>query len=335
MQDAIDGEFREVGRAVAVREDHATAVQPFFGAMRPADKIAYATEIANALKPILTQKKLVHKLNNRNPDDEYVELEGWQTCGNLCGVTAMVEWTRPLADGSGYEARAIVVRVDNGVTIGGGESICSKSEQKWRTRDDYAIKGMAQTRAQSRALRGVLAWILVLAGFKPTPAEEMPPEGINAEPQAAARRSVPVKRVPQDELFALAASMGYPTPKAFGEWAATQVAPDLMERERRVLTDAETVRAKELLEAMIPQTVQDDSGKMTPKTQGRLFALLDERLSTEKEARLIFAAEHGIVVDSFSALTETQARTLIRQLEMIPPPQDPDDALADYAEGRL
>jgi hypothetical protein len=32
---------------------------------------------------------------------------------------------------------------------------------------------MAQTRAGSKALRNALAWVVVLAGYKPTPAEEM------------------------------------------------------------------------------------------------------------------------------------------------------------------
>jgi hypothetical protein len=32
---------------------------------------------------------------------------------------------------------------------------------------------MAQTRACAKALRNVLAWVVVLAGYAPTPAEEM------------------------------------------------------------------------------------------------------------------------------------------------------------------
>jgi len=32
---------------------------------------------------------------------------------------------------------------------------------------------MAQTRAGAKALRNVLAWVAVLAGYKPTPAEEI------------------------------------------------------------------------------------------------------------------------------------------------------------------
>lgn len=37
----------------------------------------------------------------------------------------------------------------------------------------FQLKSMAQTRSNAKALRNVLAWVVVLAGFSPTPAEEM------------------------------------------------------------------------------------------------------------------------------------------------------------------
>jgi hypothetical protein len=37
----------------------------------------------------------------------------------------------------------------------------------------FQLRSMAQTRAGARALRQVFAWVVVLAGYKPTPAEEM------------------------------------------------------------------------------------------------------------------------------------------------------------------
>lgn len=38
----------------------------------------------------------------------------------------------------------------------------------------YQLASMAQTRANAKVLRNVLSWVAVLAGYKPTPAEEMP-----------------------------------------------------------------------------------------------------------------------------------------------------------------
>jgi hypothetical protein len=164
MSDIV--EYQEKGTTIAVAQPQ------FLDAMRPAQKLAFATEMADALKPVLQAKGLIKHLNPRNPDDEYIELEGWQTVAALGGMACKIEWCRPVEDG--FEARAVVVRTDTGIEVGAGESRCTRSESKWRQRDDYAISGMAQTRAQSRALRGVLAWVTVLAGFKPTPAEEMP-----------------------------------------------------------------------------------------------------------------------------------------------------------------
>lgn len=47
----------------------------------------------------------------------------------------------------------------------------------------FQLRSMAQTRACSKALRNVLAWVVVLAGYQATPAEEMP----DYEPEAERR----------------------------------------------------------------------------------------------------------------------------------------------------
>lgn len=38
----------------------------------------------------------------------------------------------------------------------------------------FQLRSMAQTRACAKAMRNALAWVVVLAGYKPTPAEELP-----------------------------------------------------------------------------------------------------------------------------------------------------------------
>ena len=44
----------------------------------------------------------------------------------------------------------------------------------WSTRPRYARRSMAQTRATGKACRLAFSWIMALAGYEPTPAEEMP-----------------------------------------------------------------------------------------------------------------------------------------------------------------
>jgi len=41
----------------------------------------------------------------------------------------------------------------------------------------FQLASMAQTRASAKALRNVLSWVVVLAGYRPTPAEELETEG--------------------------------------------------------------------------------------------------------------------------------------------------------------
>lgn len=73
----------------------------------------------------------------------------------------------------GWEAR-VEVKNAAGMTIGAAESECRWSEPTWADRDSYALRSMAQTRATSKALRQPLGFIVQLAGFEATPAEEMP-----------------------------------------------------------------------------------------------------------------------------------------------------------------
>lgn len=48
----------------------------------------------------------------------------------------------------------------------------------------FQLASMAQTRANSKVLRNVLSWVVVLAGYKPTPAEEMIEAKIVSQPPA-------------------------------------------------------------------------------------------------------------------------------------------------------
>jgi hypothetical protein len=61
-----------------------------------------------------------------------------------------------------------------GNVIGASSSRCMWEEARWRTADAYALESMAQTRGISKALSGPLRFIVELAGFKGTPAEEIP-----------------------------------------------------------------------------------------------------------------------------------------------------------------
>lgn len=125
-----------------------------------------ATEVANALNDVIAKRKLFQTIGGK----DHVLVEGWQTLGAMLGVTAVCEWTRPVQDG--WEARVVAQTLD-GRTIGAAEAQCLAVEGKpWNKAEGYAIRSMAQTRATSKALASVLRFVVTLAGYQGTPAEE-------------------------------------------------------------------------------------------------------------------------------------------------------------------
>jgi hypothetical protein len=109
---------------------------------------------------------------------KYLWYEHWQTLGRFYGVTvgsAADIPSRPIEirNACGYEATAEAILVSTGAVIGRADGMCLDNEYKWVDKPDFQLRSMAQTRACAKALRNILAWVVVLAGYEPTPAEEM------------------------------------------------------------------------------------------------------------------------------------------------------------------
>jgi hypothetical protein len=161
-----------------------------FGTDNPAEALAQMTAVAATLADVVRSQHLVVRIQQ----SEHVRVEGWTFLGSLLGVFPVVMWTHPLHaldEGGptrpviGWEAR-VEARTRSGEVVGAAESECLRSERSWAARDDYALRSMAQTRAVSKALRLPLGFVMQLAGFNPTPAEEMPTiEASGGKPNAA------------------------------------------------------------------------------------------------------------------------------------------------------
>lgn len=159
--------------------------------------IGRATEIASALADVVRKRRLSVRLRG-DGGPEYVMFEGWTLLGRLCGVSPITIWSRRLPDGDGWEAR-VEARTLSGQVVGAAEAMCSPSERNWSARDDYALRSMAITRASAKALRMPLGWVMTLAGYEATPAEEMDAEAPHRPPRPparAARRAQPPVLVP-------------------------------------------------------------------------------------------------------------------------------------------
>lgn len=188
-------------------------------AEQPDELLTKAGQIANSLKSFIEAQGLAVNVGGRR---KHVEVGGWQALGALLGALggtplhAETVWTRRLVgddgqlqrtrytaevtsypkgkgpdkpvnvttydvDGYDWEAR-VEVRTPDGTVVGAAEAMCSRAEVKWGTREDFALRSMAETRAESRAFRRATGWIIHLAGYSPTPAEEM--NGPEPPPQA-------------------------------------------------------------------------------------------------------------------------------------------------------
>lgn len=158
--EVIDAESQELVHA-------APPTVSLFHTDDPALVIERAAATAEALSQVLKKQRLYMRIGKR----DHVLLEGWTLLGSMLGVYPNCVWTRPLDNG--WEAR-VEARTLAGAIVGAAEAECLRSEKTWATRDDYALRSMAQTRATSKALRLPLGFVISLAGFDPTPAEEMP-----------------------------------------------------------------------------------------------------------------------------------------------------------------
>jgi hypothetical protein len=132
------------------------------------EQLAEAQRQATAVTKIIDSRKLSMRIGR----SEHVLFEGWATLGAFNGLSVHTVWTKPLEDGTGWEAKAEVRTLD-GRVVGTAEAMCSRNEKNWAKADDYAIRSMAQTRAGSKAFKGPLSWVMVLAGKSATPAEEV------------------------------------------------------------------------------------------------------------------------------------------------------------------
>lgn len=109
---------------------------------------------------------------------KYPRAEVWQFGAACLGITAMVTKTEEVISDQGEElgfvsiAHALNAR---GRVISGAEAACMHSEQDWQGKPSFQLRAMAETRSCSRVLRHVLAYVMVMAGLCPTPAEEMGP----------------------------------------------------------------------------------------------------------------------------------------------------------------
>lgn len=141
-------------------------------------------KFANVLKDFIVKRSLYTEIQGKN----YVHVEAWEFAGICMGIAPIVRETTDLSSDTEikHKARVELILINNGKIVGGGEAICSGNEakngKKIRT-DEYAVLSMAQTRAVGKAFRLSYGWIMKMAGYEATSAEEMEIQSLRNEPE--------------------------------------------------------------------------------------------------------------------------------------------------------
>jgi hypothetical protein len=176
----------------------------------PEEVLAEATKAAIALKKVVSMKKSPVMFGGEQylEREDWGTVAKFYGCTAKTIETRYVEF----GGARGWEAVAVVID-RNMSEVGRAESMCLSDEEQWGevakyewkdVLDDngkkiwdanlrngkggyksqkvkvgttpkplFQLRSMAATRAEAKALKGVFSWVVVLAGYQPTPAEEM------------------------------------------------------------------------------------------------------------------------------------------------------------------
>ena len=156
------------------------------------DKISVATEVATTLNDVIQTQGLAVNIQGNN----YVTAEGWNCLGTMLGTYAQTEFVEKIEKPKGYKARVSIKQGDN--VLATAEAIATFGGFQ---KTPQAVYSMAQTRAMGKAYRMCFSWIVKLAGFQPTPAEEM------EHPTFNDAYTVEHNTVPEDFSFKTAADL--------------------------------------------------------------------------------------------------------------------------------
>jgi hypothetical protein len=151
----------------------------------PDGLVRSATAVAKALADVIEKQKLYSQIQGKR----FVRCEGWTTLAAMLGVTPH-EVSVTEQDGI-FIATVELRRLSDGQAVGRASAECGAPDELdrygkplWAGRARYARRSMALTRATAKACRLTFSWVMALAGFEVTPAEEIPQDGPERPPEA-------------------------------------------------------------------------------------------------------------------------------------------------------
>lgn len=160
---------QKVETEIAVRAPDGPIAQSLIFSDEPEKVVEYATRLAKALAPVIDRQHFYVTMQGK----KYVKVEGWNVLGSMLGFTPREVAVTECDDGS-YMAVVELISVRSGASMVQASALCGMDERRWKTAERYARRSMAITRATGKAYRMAFSWIVGLAGYEPTAAEEMP-----------------------------------------------------------------------------------------------------------------------------------------------------------------
>jgi hypothetical protein len=162
-----------------------------FASPDPAAIVAQATRIAEVIKPLIKERNLYKRIGQ----SDHVYIDAWTLTGSMLGVFATTVRTWEVGDNEGAGA-CVEARTINGAVVGRAEAVVMRDEEvggkrKWLMAPRFQLISMAQTRASSKALRMPLGFVMQLAGYDATPAEEMEAAAARGETVTGGRGVAP------------------------------------------------------------------------------------------------------------------------------------------------
>lgn len=145
-----------------------------------------------------TRQPILYRMFNNS---RHITRPGWQMLGSMFRVTAGIvpeseKFVEFPGNITGWRVTAEAIYVPNGHRISTAVGMCLNDEENWDTRPEYKydskqgkrvptgdvlqvplfqLLSMAQTRACSKVLSNLFAYVAIMAGCSGTSAEEMPP----------------------------------------------------------------------------------------------------------------------------------------------------------------
>jgi hypothetical protein len=138
------------------------------------DKIIQrATRAAELVAQVIEHRKLYTMIPTKKGPTKHVNVEGWQAAAILMGFVPSEVSAKSLGDGT-WEATVELLHARTGRSLAKASSMCGGPMDKdWANSAPINVRSMAVTRATGKVCRLAFAWVVALAGFETTPAEEM------------------------------------------------------------------------------------------------------------------------------------------------------------------